>query len=197
MRRRCQSLAVRWDRLFDDLGAQFEAAADEDFAAEIADRTRRERALIGLAERFTTARGTAIDVTAAGAGPISGVLRRSGPGWLLLDLGAGREALVATTAVSTVRRLPTSAAITAATTLVAARLDLGHLLRAIARDRSPVSVTMRDAAILTGTIDRVGADYLDLAEHPPDVPRRPAEVTGVRTVALTALAIVSRGTDPV
>jgi hypothetical protein len=28
------------------------------------------------------------------------------------------------------------------------------------------------------------------------VPRRPAEVTGVRTVALKALAVVSRCTDP-
>ncbi len=43
---------MRWERLFDDLEAQLVADERRDLDAEVADRTRRERALLGLHERL-------------------------------------------------------------------------------------------------------------------------------------------------
>ncbi|UOY01264.1 hypothetical protein [Blastococcus sp. PRF04-17] len=58
------------------------------------------------------------------------------------------------------------------------------------RDRSPVQVVLDDGVVLAGTFDRVGADYVELAEHPTDQPRRAEAVQGVRAVLLDAVALV-------
>ncbi|HET8927649.1 MAG TPA: hypothetical protein VFN24_07440, partial [Microbacterium sp.] len=43
---------------------------------------------------------------------------------------------------------------------------------------------------LSGTIDRAGADHLDLALHPAGTPRRASEVSGHRVVPFGAIACV-------
>ena len=43
---------MRWDRLFDDLQAQMDAEGQRELDLEVSDRTRRERAQVGLHERF-------------------------------------------------------------------------------------------------------------------------------------------------
>jgi hypothetical protein len=73
---------------------------------------------------------------------------------------------------------------------VLARLGLGSALRAIARDRLQVTVVLIDGSTLPGTVDRVGADFLEMAEHAPGEPRRRGDVSGMRTVAFAAVAVV-------
>lgn len=179
---------MRWERLFDDLEAQLAAAQDAEFEAEVAERIRREVARVRLVDRLRAAVGRRIELTVDGAGVVTTEVRRVGDGWLLGEGASGREVVVATDAVVAVRDLPMAAA--AATSEIERRLDLGYALRAVARDRGTVTVTCRDGSRCTGTVDRVGADFLDLAEHPAGEPRRAGSITGCRTLALAAVSVV-------
>jgi len=64
------------------------------------------------------------------------------------------------------------------------------VLRDLARRRIPVTVQLRTGRALTGTIDRAGADHLDLALHESGTPRRAAAVRGLRLVPFDAVAWV-------
>src|SRR4051794_29716708 len=127
------------------------------------------------------------------AGTVAGRLERSGPGWWLLSAAGGVDQLVSTDAMTWVSGLPALAADPAAQSAVEGRLGLPYALRGIARDRSPVGVVLRDGTTCAGTIDRVGADFLDLAEHAPGEPRRAGVVRSARTIALASVAVVRSG----
>jgi hypothetical protein len=183
---------VRWDELFDDLEAQLAEAELADLHAEVADRTRREVALLHLVDRLRPVVGRALTLRLLGAGVVEGQLTAMGPDWLLLAEVGGRDALVARTAVIAVGGLAAQTAAPQSEGAVAARLNLAFALRAIVRDRSPVMVTLIDGSTTAGTPDRVGADFLEIAEHPQGELRRREAVRGVRTYPLTAIAVVRR-----
>ncbi|MGY1711107.1 hypothetical protein ACI8AC_16530 [Geodermatophilus sp. SYSU D00758] len=180
---------MRWQRLFADLQAEFEEAA---VAAERAEDGSRRRAEVGgvrLAERLAGAVGTPVAVRCRGAGEVTGVVLDVGVDWLLLRDGQHREVLVAAGAVTVVGGL-TRETVPAPAGVVRARLDLRRAVRALVRDRATVQVVLDDGTALLGTLDRVGADFVELAEHPADRPRRAAEVRAVRTLALAGVAVV-------
>lgn len=183
--------AVRWQRLFADLQAEWEAGEAAAERAEDASRVRLETGAVRLADRLGGALGRELAVRCRGAGELRGVLAEAGAGWFLLEEAGGREVLVAAAAVRTVAGLDRATAVPAEGE-VARRLDLRWALRGLARDRSTVQVLLDDGGALTGTVDRVGADFLELAEHAADRPRRGTAVQGVRAVALDAVAAVRR-----
>jgi len=188
-----QTGLVRWDRLFDDLDAQLLAADAAELGGEVSDRTRREVARLHLADRARMAPGAEVSVGVGAAGTVAGRIERSGPGWWLLSAAGGVDQLVSTDAMTWVSGLPALAADPAAQSAVEGRLGLPYALRGIARDRSPVGVVLRDGTTCAGTIDRVGADFLDLAEHAPGEPRRAGVVRSARTIALASVAVVRSG----
>jgi hypothetical protein len=71
------------------------------------------------------------------------------------------------------------------------RLSLGVVLRAVARDRSPVRLLLTDGRVLEGTVDDVGRDHVDLAEHHLDEPRRPGAVRQTHVVSQSGLAVLT------
>jgi hypothetical protein len=180
---------MRWQGLFDDLEAQFEAAQAAELAGEVAERTRRESALLRLVDRLRAAEGAALAVTLPGSGVLRGRLLDAGTDWLLIEEQGAREVLVPLAAVL---------GITGAGPRVAApddgpvarRLDLRWALRGLARSRTGVALGLVDGSLVTGTLDRVAADHLDLAEHGLGEARRAGAVRQVRLVPLTALALV-------
>ena len=181
---------MRWEQLFADLEAQagaYEAAAEQ---AEEPSRARVEYGRLLLADRMRGSVGQQLTLSCRGTGELSGRLVDVGVDWLLLVDGRQRELLVASGAVSAVAGLGALTAPAAVEGEVARRLDLRRALRALARDRATVSCLLDDGVALSGTVDRVGADFLELAEHPLDAPRRRSAVTGVRAVPLRAVVAV-------
>jgi hypothetical protein len=181
---------MRWDALFTDLEIQLDAAADDVLDSEVAERTRREFASTSFEGRLRAASGRFVELTVDGIGTIAGGVRRVGPGWVLLDVRAGLPAVIATRFVSAARDLPVSAREMKPDDGVARELGLAPVLRVLSRDRTATTVVLADGRSFTGTVDRVGTDYLDLAEHSVDEPRRSTVIRGVRTLGLSAVAVL-------
>lgn len=184
--------AARWERLFADLEARAAALEQADADAELADLVRAQVGELRLYDRLRAAVGQPVGLTVCGAGRVDGVLREAGVDWLLLADGYRREVLVPAAAVTSIAGLGPHSLAPGSEGRVAARLTLRWALRRVARDRSPVAVTLVDGGDVFGTPDRVGADFLELAEHPVDEPRRAGSVRGVRTLPLAALALLRR-----
>jgi hypothetical protein len=184
---------VRWQRLFDDLEAQFAAAAAAELAAEVAERSRLETGRVRLSDRLAAAHGAPLAVTLPGVGVVRGTLLDAGVDWLLLDEQAGREALVPLHAVLGITGVGARTVAPGSEGEVGKRLDLRWALRGLARGRVGVSVGLRDGSTVSGTLDRVGADHVDLAEHGDGEARRAAAVRAVRLVPLAALVLVRSG----
>jgi hypothetical protein len=181
---------MRWQQLFADLQAQFEAEETAAEQAESASRTRAEVGAVGIVDRLRGAEGFPLVLACRGAGAVAGVVVEVGADWLLLEEEGGRPSLVALAAVRSVSGLGRRTAAPEPAGAVRGRLDLRRALRGLARDRSAVQIVLDDGSVLGGTLDRVGADYVELAEHPADLPRRSEAVRGVRAVVIGGIAVV-------
>jgi hypothetical protein len=167
---------VRWEELFADLEAQ--AVADEraELDTEVAERTRREAARLRVVDRLRGAEVAGHEVVVsvrgdAGAGSAErGRVGGVGSDWVLV-VRDGVEVLVVLAAVESVLGLGPESAEPGSEGRVVARLGLGHALRAVARDRAEVRLATVTGTVLVGTIDRVGSDHLELADHPVGEPR--------------------------
>lgn len=186
------SSVTRWDDLFADLDAQADALEVAERAGEISERTRIELAAIGMLERIRAALGTPVRIQILGGLEIGGTLQRAGSDWLLIDEGSGREAVIALTCVRAVLGLGRLSAVPGGGGPVTAKLTLRSALRGIARDRSGVRIHLVDGAVLDATIDRVGADFIEVARHAVGEARRRSEVRDVLLVPFAALAAVRR-----
>jgi hypothetical protein len=181
---------MRWQQLFEDLESQFEAEEAAAERGESASRVRAEVGAVRLVDRLAGAHGSPVGLGLGAAGTAGGVLADLGPDWVLLEDDLGREQLVALAAVRTVAGLGRRTVAPEPEGVVRARLDLRRALRGLVRDRSAVQMVLDDGAALTGTLDRVGADYVELAVHPLDQPRRSESVQEVRAVVIAAVAVV-------
>lgn len=184
---------MRWQGLFDDLEAQFDAAQAAELAGEVSERTRREAALVRMVDRLRPGVDHPLVVTVTGHGVLRGRLVDAGSDWLLLEEPGGRELLTPLAAVLGVSGLGARTATPGTEGAVVKRLDLRWALRGLARGRTGMAVGLVDGSQVTGTLDRVGADHLDLAEHGLGEPRRGKAVRQVRMVPLAAVAVIRSG----
>jgi hypothetical protein len=188
---------MRWQQLFADLQGQFDAQETAAERAEWASRARAEIGAVTLVDRLRGAQGSVVQLHCRGAGPVTGRLDDVGVDWVLVEHDHAQTSLVALAAVRTVGGLSRRTVVAEETGHVRRQLDLRRALRALARDRAAVQVVLDDGLVATGTVDRVGADYLELAEHPADQPRRAEAVRGVRAVVIGSIALVRSGTSAV
>lgn len=157
---------MRWDALFADLQAQLDAADAAALDAEIAERVRIETGALSLADRLRGHRATTPDAPLAVTLPAGTVVRGT-----VLDVGSdlvllAEEArghvliplqwVVMMTGLGRPARTEPSA--------VLRRLGLRHALRGLGRQREPVRLLTTNGQ-LTGMIDRVGADHIDVSDR--------------------------------
>jgi hypothetical protein len=197
---------MRWDRLFADLEGRYDEIGAAEAAAELADRQRVAIGSVRAIQRLAGSLDQPIRIRLAGGAPIGGVLRTVGPDWLLLVEGPARECIVALSAATAIEGL--TAATAPEMTGLAMRLDLRRALRGLARDRSPVAIALTGwlgglagptaaagppqsgSAEVIGTIDRVGADFIEVAVHAAWEPRRAGTVRSVALVPISAIMLV-------
>lgn len=185
---------MRWTDLFDDLEAQLAAQEAAQLQGEAAEHTRAVLGRVSLGERFLADLGTRVRLGLRGGLVLDGVLTEVASDWLVLseqEVARPRELLVVAAAILSVSGL-SGRSDAGRPGRVQRALDLRQALRALSRDRALVRAHDCDGGLTLGTIDRVGADHLDLSRHPDDLPRRDRDVFSVVSIPYQALVCVAR-----
>jgi hypothetical protein len=193
---------VRWQNLFDDLESQLESELGADEVDLLAEEERLRLGRLTLRDRLRAVQADEphlpLGLTLRGGGRLALRIGALGRDWLAgeTDAGALRSAIVPLAAVASLD--PVGAQLAASLrvdpapeppTALSARLGLAFVLRDLCRRRAAVDLHV-GAARWHGTIDRVGRDHLDLAEHAPGESRRTGAVARIRIVAFAGLDLV-------
>ena len=171
--------AVRWETLFADLEARFEASGTAELDAEVAERVRTETGALALVDRLRGHTGRVLTLRLVTGTAVRGHVLDVAADACVLGEETGSRVLLPVGAVATVSALGRPARVE--TSPVLRRLGLRHALRGLARERAQVRVSTL-VGELRGTVDRVGSDHVDLGD------RGTGEAAGASTtVALAAL----------
>lgn len=187
---------MRWESLFDDLESQLERELSaEELDIEV-EEERLRLARLGLRDRIVASAGAPLVVLLAGGGRYRIRVADVGRDWVAAD---GDEVpawsgIIPIGAIESLSLSPDAArsslrAAGGEHPALTERLGLSFVLRDLCRRRRYVAIDL-GAGVLSGTIDRVGRDHLDLAVHPPDTPRRESEVSEVRVIATDSVRLV-------
>ncbi|MET1053345.1 MAG: hypothetical protein ABWX65_11970 [Mycetocola sp.] len=199
---------MRWDSLFDDLESQLE---HELHAEELDRRAEEHRLRVGrltLRDRLQTFSGRdgrrlAVTVELVTGAVISVLPQTFGRDWMSADLlsadGASRACIVPLDAVAGVVVAKDDVTRSLAVPdrdenepRLTDRIGLSFALRDLCRRRVFVELHCRSTppATHSGTIDRVAGDHVDLAVHERGAARRERNVSHLRLVPLTAIALI-------
>ena len=196
---------MRWNRFFEDLEHELDSELEVQQASVDGEAERLRVSRLELRTRFLALSGSDVMLELSGGSLLIGRVVAVGADWIglirepggaaLVPLRSihavriGREAMLASVGASVGASAGKDSAKPARTSL-SERQTFGYVLRDLARRRIAVVLQQNDERALAGTIDRVGADHLDLALHDRGAPRREAEVSGYRIVPLAAVAWV-------
>jgi hypothetical protein len=197
---------MRWDNLFDDLESQLEhelSAEDVDVRAE-EERLRLGR--LSLRDRVIATHDNdpeqSIHFVLVDGQSILGRPMSHGRDWFLIEhvteSNKRRHSIVPLAAVSSLvlsaEQVGASIHGSAPGREIGAaqlsdRLGLTFVLRDVCRRRSAVEIHTT-SGVHRGTIDRVGKDHVDLAEHERGEPRRANSVTRFRVIPLGHVSLI-------
>lgn len=172
---------------------EIKTAASQRFEAQArtAEALRAATSEVRLWQQLSRLIGTRVDVQ-ADAIHVSGQLAASHPDYLVVDCDSGWTHLIrlgagvtAATAPGVTPTGPTSGG------MLARRYRLQAAALELERRREPVRVVLAGGTPATGTIDQVGRDYLQLAQHALGEPRRAHAITARRYLPLAAVTLIS------
>jgi len=202
---------VRWDDLFDDLEGQLEHELNAEETDLRAEEERLRLGRLSLRNRLASlaqargSRAAVLRVVLSSGETITVRPTTFGRDWLAADpaadlldgASAGAQCVLPLAAIAGVVLHPDQVAGSLGAESESAarlvdRIGLPFVLRDLCRRRRSV-VLRTPAGLLTGTIDRVGRDHLDLAMHAPGTSRRAPEVQQYRIVPLAQIQLVQLG----
>ena len=199
---------MRWDRFFDDLEDQLASEWEAERAALDTEAERLRLSRVQLSERLTLlaaregASPTVASFDLADGTTVRASVTGVGADWVALALadGPGGAVVVPFASMGAIG-LPHADLLRTARPApprspLADRLTFGFVLRDLVRRRAGVAVHLVSGRVLTGTIDRAGADHLDLAVHDLGAPRRADAVSGYRLVPFGAIAWIRADEAP-
>ncbi len=191
---------MRWDRFFEDLEDQLDSEWEAERAALDTEAERLRLSRIPLRERLvalaeTTGARVAIDV--ADGAVLAGALARVGADWVALRAEEPQTPVVWIVPLASMVALAVGTDEVLATVrgahpggALGQRMSLGFVLRDLVRRRVPLTVALVSGRSLSGTVDRAGADHLDIALHELGAARRVDQVRGFRLVPFSAVAAI-------
>ena len=179
---------ISWlfEQLEEELGARLRREAEQELAAALRAGAGRTR----LWEQVARWAGAPVLVR-SGPALLRGTLLAGYADFFVIDGDDGAHHLVRHGPAVSVGLPAGRRALAAVPRGTARRFRLSLALRELARRREPVRLLLVDGSMPGGTIEAVGGDYLELAEHDPGEARREREVRGRRLVGLAAVAVVS------
>ena len=194
---------MRWDHLFDDLEGQLErelTAEEQDLGVE-EERLRLGR--LSVRDRLVALHeaGHPISLTLTTGDRLVVECDAFGRDWLSAVVVDGTvcatRCIVPLACVASVSLAPEHVESSLAQTRdaraeasLSMRLGLPFVLRDLCRRRWALALVV-ESSTLSGTIDRVGRDHLDLALHEAGSVRRSSAVMEVRIVPLERIALVA------
>lgn len=190
--------SVEWERLFEDLEDQLASGWEAERAALNAESERLRISRLDLRTRAHTlsSDGATVSLSLSDASTVGGRIQAVGADWVAIEPASGHALIISPMSSITMwgmdhPSLLASTAPSVGLSAVRERMTLGFVLRDLARRRVRVTVRVRGGQELAGTIDRAGADHLDLALHDLSEPRRAQAVHGFRIVPFEALLTVT------
>jgi hypothetical protein len=198
---------VRWDNLFDDLEGQLEHELNAEETDLRAEEERLRLGRLSLRNRLASLAQTPgqaaaiLRIQLASGESITVRPTTFGRDWLAADLLAGAApgaqcvlplAAIAGVVLHRDQVADSLGVESESAARLVDRIGFPFVLRDLCRRRKGV-VLRTPAAWLTGTIDRVGRDHIDLAVHAAGTPRRAPEVQQYRIVPLAQIQLVQLG----
>jgi hypothetical protein len=177
-------------RVFEELEAEFDAGLRREAEQEALAAVRAELGATVLWEQLARRIGAETAVTAGGQ-TFRGSIIASYPEFLVVRASDGGEHLIRYGSMFSLSMAPEAPDLRPAPTAAARRYQFALALRELARRREPVRISLSDGAVLDGTVEAVGSDYLEVAEHDPGEARRRSAVRARRFVGFAAVVAVT------
>jgi len=182
------------ERLLKELSAEFELELRREAEQAAAAAMRAQVGQVELWEHLCRLTGGAVTVQ-SGPMRVQGTLLASYPDLFTVRSADGWHHLVHPGPTISVILAPGTKRLKAVTGGING-YGFSLAMRELARRREPVRILLTAAGMVAGTIEVVGSDFLELAEHDPGEARRRAAVTGHRLLPFTAVAVVSLAPSP-
>ena len=185
-----ESTPPTMQRVFDELEAEFDAGLRREAEQEAVAAVRAELGSTVLWEQLARRIGSDA-VVLAGARTFRGATVASYPEFLVLRADDGAEHLIRYGPAVSVALPAEPPTLRPTPNPAARRYQFALALRELARRREPVRVELADGTSCDGTIEAVGSDYLELAEHDLGEARRRLAVRARRFIGFAAVVAVT------